>query len=200
MTAEDLKKKLDKEIKKEESLKRMIYLIIFGVFLCLISTAWFFHLFRLEQQKIDFMCQKIPLKASNSIIKYSRKYNRDWMFCYALLMTESNGKRILISRAKCKGYMQLAPKTEIYLRERLSDIIIDTSSFSTEFNIAGGILHVKALQDYYTGKDELFTAEVYNTGWYNYNGLKKRAPAHVKRFLINLTYFKTEWDEYRSFF
>ena len=108
-------------------------------------------------------------------------------------MTESNGKRKLKSHKGCYGYMQLAGKTAIILRERLRDKIKRCGVYDTEFNIAGGCLHLRNLIDNFYGDNWMLVVEVYNTGWHNYRWKKKRAFLHTKRYGINYSYFKKEF-------
>ena len=169
-------------------------ILIFGVFFGVkIYKSW------LIEKKIEFMMLKIPRLAAVSIIKWSDYYYLDWLKCYNVLMTESNGKKYLVSRKGCKSYMQLARKTALILKERLQDKIKNCNVFDTEFNIAGGILHLHNLYYNYYNEDWNITVEVYNVGSGNY-ARGRRAPLHMKRYGINYSYFNREWKEFKKLF
>lgn len=155
-----------------------------------------------DNKKIEFMNQYIPVEASRAVLKWCGYYGfkKEWLWIFDLLMTESNGDRLAKSHADCKGYLQLSRRTAIILKNRLKDKINKCGVYDTEFNIAGGILHLRNLYDNYCSRDLWLAIEVYNVGDYNYFTHGKRAPHHMKRFGINQTYFKFEWKKFEAIF
>lgn len=177
----------------------MTFLLFIGV---LAFTAEHFYNQWNDNKKIEFMNQHIPVDASRALLEWCEYYGfkKEWLWIFDLLMTESNGDRLAKSHADCKGYLQLSRRTALILKNRLKDKINKCGVYDTEFNIAGGILHLRNLYDNYCSQDLWLSIEVYNVGDYNYFTHGKRAPHHMKRFGINQTYFKFEWKKFKAIF
>jgi len=174
-------------------------IVITALTICLISIALLsveIYKRELEEKKILFMELYIPLLASESVLKWSKYYDLNWIDVFSLLMTESNGKRTAKSGKRCKGYLQMSEGTAEYTRNRLKEIIHDTNIYATEFNIASGCLFLKYLDKYYAKGDLRILFSMYNTGSYNYRVRKKRAKRHTRNCLINLTYYKSQWEKF----
>ena len=170
------------------------WLIIISSAMILTGTIMLGHSYYEIKQR-EFLLRYIPPKAVDSLLKWTDYYGMGdrWIEIFSLLMTESGGKRKLTSPKQCQGYMQLAPRTAQMLRDRLRDKIANTDIFSTEFNIAGGILHFRTIYDTAAQHDWLLTVELYNTGIFNYFVMRRYAPGHVKRYSIAETYYKFEF-------
>jgi soluble lytic murein transglycosylase-like protein len=153
-------------------------------------------------KKYDFIKKYTNEKVARSILKWSKYWELDkyWLEIFCLLMTESNGKQYATSNKNCKGYMQLGKTTYIVTKERLYKLIKNCNVYAIEFNIAGGILHLKNLMDHWCSNNWWITVEVYNTGWNSWANHKVRSPLHMKRYSINYTFYKTEWDKFSSLF
>lgn len=170
------------------------------IFVCIITfTAKYYYNQWHDSKKIAFMNQYISNNASQALLKWCKYYDfkKYWLEVFNMVMTESNGDRLARSHADCKGYTQLSKRTAQILKNRLKDKIKSCKVYDTEFNIAGGILHLRNLYDHYCSQDLWLSIEVYNVGDYNYFTRKKRAPFHMRRFGINQTYFEYEWSKYK---
>ena len=153
---------------------------------------------RIYQVKRElFLLRYLEPEAVSSLLKWGSYYgmSRIWLQNFSLSMTESNGDRKAKSGKDCHGYMMLHTQTAKYLRERLARHISDCNIYATEFNIAGGLLHIRSLLDRSAFGHYPTMIEMYNVGASGYQR-GKRAPVHVKRFNINYTYYKTEWNKY----
>lgn len=150
--------------------------------------------------RIQFMMGYIPKIAAECVLEYSDIHKVNWLKSFTTLMSESEGKRIACHpRTKCKGYMQLAPRTSGILRKSLEKDIKDTDIYSTEYNIAGGILFLRTCYDHFSGKDWLVAVEIYNVGYGNYRDKKMRNPKHIKKWCIKYTKFKSEYKAFILF-
>ena len=179
-------------------LHKIILAVLLLALMMFVIAGLQYHKASREVRQFEFLSLYLPEEAVRALMQWSNYYGfrGKWLEVFALLMTESNGVRRAKSHKDCHGYMMLQTRTAGYLRERLRDIISDVDIYSTEFNIAGGLLHLRSLVDNQCDGDFTLAIEHYNTGSYNYvKGI--RAPAHMTRYGINLTYYKYAYNNFR---
>jgi soluble lytic murein transglycosylase-like protein len=181
--------------KKEKRYFIITWISIALVILAIAILAGYWWNLEVERKEHEFFRLYLPERAVLALEKWSDYFELDKWMVFNTIMTESNGDQYAKSHANCKGYMQLSSGTAKACRTRLYKLIKWKSYniYKTDINIASGCLHLKNLQENFTGKDELLTIEIYNTGWYNYKHKRRRAPLHVKRYGINKTAFKLEF-------
>ena len=155
-----------------------------------------------QDRKIKFLQKYLSDKASITLIVYCDKYNVDWIKVLALLYSESEGKQKARSRnrngSRDYGYMQLnGSGTLQHLRQRLKEHIDDVGKYSTEFNIGGGILHLRSMLDY-VDENYYRAAELYNIGIGSYRE-GKRNNRHLEKWITYYTYFKYEYLDDNKF-
>ena len=185
--------------KKEKNILVLVWIFIVLIVFAVGYLYYYWYDKEEQQREHDFMQIYLPEKAVCSIERWSGYYDLDKWLIFNTIMTESNGDQYAKSHANCKGYMQVGKTTAQTARERIYPLIKWRmyNIYNTDINIATGCLLLRTLIDHYTGDDEKLTAEVYNTGWYNYNKRKYRAPKHVKRYLLNKTAFKSAYKKFR---
>jgi soluble lytic murein transglycosylase-like protein len=132
---------------------------------------------------------KVDTNEYDSIIKkYSEIYNINFNLIKAIIKTESNFNRLVVSRCGAKGLMQLMPKTaqkmEVY------------NTFKPDRNIEGGVKYLRFLTDYYDG-NWLYVIAAYNAGEKavdKYDGLPpyKETKNYVKKVIKYYKEFDSE--------
>ena len=162
----------------------------------IITGYLMYGIFTNHDRRVTFLKKYLPDKASITLLVYCEKYKVDWLKALALLYAESEGKQTARSRnsngSSDYGYFQLnGGGTLQHLRQRLKRHFDDVDKYSTEFNICGGILHLRSLLTYFDG-DYYKAVEVYNIGVGNYRKGKTNNK-HLDKWMTYFTYFKMEW-------
>lgn len=134
-------------------LKKLIKIIIF----ILVAVAIY--------NGVPSILKKVyPMKYSQSIYKYSEKYDLDPYFVAAVIKAESNFNANAVSNKNAYGLMQVTASTGLWIAEKmkLKDFEVD-KLFQPEYNISMGCWYLKDLKKEFDGNMDLVLA-AYNGG------------------------------------
>ncbi|MDO6354240.1 lytic transglycosylase domain-containing protein [Caloramator sp. CAR-1] len=115
-----------------------------------------------------------PIKYSEYVVKYSKKYNVDPYLIYALIKAESNFDEFALSHKGAVGLMQITPNTGRYISNLLKEKNYkDADLFDPEKNIKYGVFYFKKLYNDF-GNDLNLALAAYNAG-----------EGNVRKWMIN---------------
>lgn len=140
---------------------KFIFLIIL-VLTCIIGIKY---------SNIDnIILKKIyPIKYSEYVEKYSRKFNVDALLIYSIMKAESNFNENAVSSSEAKGLMQLMEATALEMANKVEETLEEDSFLDPEKNIMLGIKYYSELQEKYSG-NMLLALAAYNAGIGNVDG------------------------------
>ncbi|WP_027624975.1 lytic transglycosylase domain-containing protein [Clostridium lundense] len=114
---------------------------------------------------VPSMLKKVyPMKHSQLIYNYAKKYDLDPYFVAAVIKTESNFNSNAVSCKNAYGLMQITSSTGIWIAEqmKLKDFQVD-KLFQPEYNISMGCWYLDDLKKEFGGNMDLVLA-AYNGG------------------------------------
>lgn len=115
-----------------------------------------------------------PIKYSEYVVKYSKRYGVDPYLIYALIKAESNFDKFALSHKGAVGLMQITPNTGRYISNLLKEKNYrDRDLFDPEKNIKYGVFYFKKLYSDF-GYDLDLALAAYNAG-----------EGNVRRWMIN---------------
>lgn len=150
-----------------------------------------------------------PRKYSEYVEKYSEKYNIESSLIYAIIKSESNFEKDVVSTAGARGLMQLMPTTAKETAEKNEIEYFEEKLFDSEFNINLGTLYFKILYEKYNNQGLALAA--YNAGsgnvdkWIEANIINKEGTnlenipfeetnSYVRKVLRNQEVYKKLYD------
>lgn len=132
------------------------FIVVFSIFLMML-------VFREYLLKVIY-----PLKYETTIIKYSKEYNLDPFLIMAVIKTESNFQKDVVSHKDAYGLMQLTDSTAKWIAEKMKkDNFRDEDLFDPEKNIEMGCWYLDDLRKEFNNVDLVLAA--YNAGRGNVN-------------------------------
>lgn len=123
---------------------------------------------------IIFVCSFLYIVAINysqleyksEIIKYAKERGLEPAYIAAIIKTESNFQKDVISSKGAQGLMQITPDTEIWISEQLGETYKPKKMLDPESNIRYGSWYIKYLIEKYDGNKNLAIL-AYNAGYGN---------------------------------
>ncbi|GAA0177374.1 lytic transglycosylase domain-containing protein [Clostridium sediminicola] len=123
--------------------------------------------------------QFYPMKYQDYVMKYSKAYEVDPFFIYAVIKAESNFKESALSSKGASGLMQITPSTARWAADVMGKTeYTDDILFRPEFNIEMGCWYINNLRNEFGNNNKLILAA--------YNGGR----GNVKKWLSNKAYSK----------
>lgn len=148
------------------------------------------------------------VKYSDTITKYSKKYNVDPVIITAIIKTESNFNPKAVSNKNAMGLMQILPDTGKWICEKMNIEFKEEMLFNPDYNIKLGTYYIKYLMDVFENDNLAYAA--YNGGITNVKTwLKEGVITREKETLKNIPFTETRnyvvkindyIDKYKAFY
>lgn len=191
----------DQEIKKRKKTNFFIKGLKFILLLFLILTLSSFF-------AVAYGTLVRTVKYSDTITKYSKKYNVDPIIITAIIKTESNFNPKAVSNKNAMGLMQILPDTGKWICEKMNIEFKEEMLFNPDDNIKLGAYYIKYLMDVFENDDLAYAA--YNGGITNVKTwLKEGVITREKETLKNIPFTETRnyvvkindyIDKYKAFY
>lgn len=178
----------------EMKIKKRIILLISGIVFLTTFIVGYIGYEIIDNKQLNFIRLYMG-DNSEWVLKYTKKYNLDFLKFLALIGCESEWNQFAKSSAQCCGYTQLSGTTASYLRIQLRDEIVDLDIYNAEFNIAGGALFIRTILDNFAQQDWNKAIEIYNIGYTAYCR-HERNTKHVVKWAVYYSELKQEYKEY----
>ena len=140
-------------------MKRLAKLLIILIIFLLIC----FILFKVVELDIIIMKKIYPLKYSDYVEKYSKKYDIDPYMVYAIIKAESNFNENAKSASNAVGLMQIMEATAIETANKMNLNVTEKDLFDPELNINIGLKYFSNLVNKYNNNYYLAII-AYNAG------------------------------------
>ncbi len=129
-----------------------VSIFLFSFALIYISSAYYLRIF-------------YPVNYYENIKNQASKYNLSPELVLAVVRTESNFKKDVVSSAGAVGLMQIMPKTFNWLQKKKSGTIelTEDSLYTPDINIEYGCYYLRLLLQHYKN-DEILAICAYNAG------------------------------------
>ena len=103
-----------------------------------------------------------PKKFTIEIQRYSKEYNLNLNFVYAVVKAESSFNHMVVSKSGAIGLMQIMPQTAVWIASELNEAFEIENLYNPEINIKYGCFYLRYLIDKFNNKTYALCA--YNAG------------------------------------